>query len=88
MILHIMQHADVRDAKARKACGDFRAKSVSNCEYPEVSLFPGPVQKLLGQEIDAVPERLAQGKETPVIDESLTCHCKYETPSWHKGRVR
>jgi hypothetical protein len=82
-----MQQAGDRDAKARKACNEFRVKSVSNCEYPEVGLFPGPVQKLLGPEIDAVPERLAQGKETPVFDESLTCHCKYETPNSHKGRV-
>lgn len=74
MILHIMQQADSRDAKARKAYNDFRAKSLSIVyhEYPELKLFPGPVQKLLGPEIDAVQERLAQGKETPVFDEDLT----------------
>ena len=78
MILHIMQQADNRDSKARKAYNDFRVKSLSIVyhEYPEVGLFPGPVQKLLGPEINAVNERIAQGKETPIFDENLTCHCK------------
>ena len=78
MILHIMQQAEYRDSNAQKALNDFRVKSLSivNREYPEVGLFPGPVQKLLGPEIDAVVERIAQGKETPIFDENLTCYCK------------
>ena len=78
MVLHIMQQADYRDAKAKKAENDFRVTnlSVQYREYPEILLFPGPIQKLLGREIDAVGERIAQGKETPALDESLTCHCE------------
>jgi len=78
MILHIMQQADNRDAKARKAYNDFRVHNLSIVyhEYPEVGLFPCPVQKLLGPEIDAVADRLAEGKSTPVFDTDLICHCK------------
>jgi hypothetical protein len=78
MILHIMQQADNRDAKARKAYNDFRVNHLSIIyrEYPEVGLFPCPVQKLLGPEIDAVTDRVAEGKRTPVFDADLTCYCK------------
>jgi hypothetical protein len=78
MILHIMQQAEYRDSNAQKALNDFRVKSLSIVyrEYPEVGLFPGPVQKLLGPEIDAVVERIAQREEIPIFDENLTCYCK------------
>ena len=79
MILHIMQQADVRDATAKKAHNDFRLKNLAivNKDYPELSLLPWPVQKLIAPEIDAVPERIAQGKPTPEFDNNLTCHCGY-----------
>ena len=67
------------DANAKEAHNDFRVKNLAivNKDYPELSLFPGPVQKLVGPEIDAVPERIAQGKPTPEFDDNLTCHCGY-----------
>ena len=79
MILHIMQQADIRDMTAKKAHNDFRVKNLAiiNKDYPELSLFPGPVQKLVGPEIDAAPERIVQGKPTPEFDDNLTCHCGY-----------
>jgi len=51
MILPLMQQADNRDAKARKAYNDFRVDHLSTVyhQYPEVGLFPCPVQKLLGR---------------------------------------
>ena len=66
-------------ASAMTAYNDFRVKNLAiiNKDYPELSLLPGPVQKLIGPEIDAVPERIAQGKPTPEFDENLTCHCGY-----------
>jgi hypothetical protein len=78
MILHIMQQADNRDAKARKAYNDFRVNNLSILyrDYPEVGLFPCSVQKLLGPEIDAVGDRIAEAERTPVFDENLSCHCK------------
>jgi hypothetical protein len=78
MILHIMQQADNRDAKVPKAYNGFRVNSLSIVfhEYPEVGLFPCPAQKLLGPEIDAVSDRLAEEKSTPVFDTDLICHCK------------
>lgn len=77
MILHIMQQADNRDSKARKAFNDFRTKhlSISCGEYSEVRLFPAPVQKLLASEIDAVRGQIEAGKSVPIFDENLTCYC-------------
>jgi hypothetical protein len=72
MILHFMQQAEYRDSNAQKAPNDFRVKSLSIVyrEYPEVGLF------LLGPEIDAIVERIAQREEIPIFDENLTCYCK------------
>lgn len=78
MILDIMQQAECRDSTAQKALNDFRVNGyfIGNCEYPEVGLFPRPVQKLLRPEVDGVMDRIVQGKEAPVFDQDLTCHCK------------
>jgi len=67
-----MQQAEYRDSNAQKAPNDFRVKSLSIVyrEYPEVGLF------LLGPEIDAIVERIAQREEIPIFDENLTCYCK------------
>jgi len=73
-----MQQAEYQNSKAQKALNDFRVKSLSIVyrDYPEVGLFPGPVQKLLGPEIDAVVERIAQGEQIPIFDGNLMCYCK------------
>jgi len=51
MILPLKQQADNRDTKARKAYNGFRVNhlSIDYHQYPEVGLFPCPVQKLLGR---------------------------------------
>jgi len=82
MILQIMQCARQRDKRAHEAAWKFKNKKLSICtkEYPQIGEFPVPIQKLLAQELNAVEERIEEGKEIHQFDETLQCSCRYLIP--------
>jgi hypothetical protein len=77
MVLNIMQQAEDIDQRATKAHNEFRANhlSIATRDYPEIGQFPVPIQKLIANEVEAVAEQIAGGKETHEFDENLTCNC-------------
>lgn len=89
MVLQIMQQTHDIDLKARKAASDFRSKKLAVCtkQYPEIGSLPVPIQKLIAPELEAVGERIAQGKPIPEFEEDLLCTCrfarKYRLPCRH-----
>ena len=80
MVLHIMQQADYRDAKAKKAENDFRVTnlSVQYREYPEILLFPvllivPSVRLLAGTGRDGrIPSVCGSGRDGSVLESVWT----------------
>lgn len=79
MTLNIIDAANDVDSRAVVAnLSRFRNRKLAVCtkQYPEIGRLPVPVQKLIAGELNAVEERIAKGKEVPVL-EDLQCHCKF-----------
>jgi len=79
MILHIMNQAKDVDQRAITASSLASNKVLTICsaEYPAIARFPVAVQKLLIPEIQAVEERISEGKGIPNFDENLLCNCTF-----------
>jgi len=78
MILYILQCARRRDKRADEAAWKFKNQKLSICttEYPQIGEYPVPIQKLLPRELNAVEERIEEGKEIHQPDETLQCSCR------------
>ena len=61
---HVLRIGDQWEIRAQKAAIDFRTTYTSECQdYPQLALFPYPVQSLLVEQYKIARKEIVEGEE-------------------------